>query len=1136
MEALAGDKAVPPRPDVFISYSRKDSEFVRRLEKALERRGREAWVDWEGIRPTEEFMQAIYRAIEGTDTFVFVISPDSIGSEICARELTHAATHNKRMVPIVVRDVDAKAVPEPLAKLNWLFFRETDGFDAATETLISALDTDLDWVHGHTRLLTRAIEWEAKAKSNSFVLRGEDLRAAEQWLAQAGTEKERQPTALQTEYIIASRKASSKRQRITLGAVTTGAVVALVLAAVAWTQRTKAVQQGIVANENAIAAREAEQRAIINANTAKRTSAQADYDLAVMYQRGANLVDPRSLAHLARSLRTLPEASRPRRYLVSLLRDRPWDLALTEPLRHEARVRAAAFSLDGARIVTASDDKTARIWDATTGLPIGEPMRHGDKVVAAAFSPDGGRIVTASDDLTAQIWDGGTGRALGEPMRHQKAVQSAVFSVNGTRILTKAGGNARIWDASTGRPVSESLGDAMTLYGAADFSADGTRVVSVTAGNVVQIWDSRTGKPQGEPLRESGVWGATLSADGLRVATVSDNKAARFWDARTFQPQGQPMLHETGVRLVRFNADGTRIVTGSSYGTARIWDAQTCKPVGEPMRHSGTVNAVAFNADGTRIITHHYGGDACLWDAKTGKLAGEVLRHDVDRHPPVFSPDGSRLVTLSRTDHIARVWDAKTGRPLGEPLRHEAAVTAVSFSANGSQLVTASNDHSARVWNVGVTPPKCLVLPLAGKERSDKVESVNFSPNGARLVATDSHTARIWEVETGLPVGEPLRHTGDVFEASFSSDGSRIVTASHDHTARIWDAETGRPMSAPLQHGAEVSSANFSMDGTRIVTASMDHTARIWDASRGQPLGEPLRHADWVVSARFSADSEKIVTVSNRTAQIWDTKTGQPFGKPMQAAGDVHDAIFNADSSRVLTVGSGEAQIWNATSGEPVGEPLKGMAQDAGFSADGTRVLAASTAHKVMLWDATTGQSLREPPPGTVQAAGFSNDGALILTNSVGREEARIWDATTGTPVTEMLPSSAQIISGSFNRDGTRAATTADGLGVQIWDVAVDVKASLPSWVSSLAEALGGQRLDEDGRVLPPEKSIFVLRKELMDPASRQALKGHDFWSRFGRWFFMRGPDRTISPDSKITVGEWERLQREREQKPIAIR
>src|SRR5438876_4040713 len=132
---------------------------------------------------------------------------DSVASVACCQEIGHAAANNKRMVPIVARDVKANTVPEALAKLEWIFYcRDTDDFEGATDTLISALDTDLKWVHEQTRLLTSAIEWNANGKNNSFVLHGDALRSAEQWLEQAGSNKERQPTALQTEYIIASRK------------------------------------------------------------------------------------------------------------------------------------------------------------------------------------------------------------------------------------------------------------------------------------------------------------------------------------------------------------------------------------------------------------------------------------------------------------------------------------------------------------------------------------------------------------------------------------------------------------------------------------------------------------------------------------------------------------------------------------------------------------------------------------------------------------------------------------------------------------------------------------------------------------------------------------------------------------------
>src|SRR6266496_4154352 len=167
MPAVPGDQQVPRPQEVFISYSRKDKEFVRRLYEALKRRDREAWVDWEDIRPTEDFMQAIYGAIEGADTFISVLTPDSIASIPCGRETAHAAAQNKRMVPIVAREVNTDTVPEALAKLNWIFCRDGDDFEKATDALLSALDTDLNWVRAHTRLLTRAIEWKANGKNNS---------------------------------------------------------------------------------------------------------------------------------------------------------------------------------------------------------------------------------------------------------------------------------------------------------------------------------------------------------------------------------------------------------------------------------------------------------------------------------------------------------------------------------------------------------------------------------------------------------------------------------------------------------------------------------------------------------------------------------------------------------------------------------------------------------------------------------------------------------------------------------------------------------------------------------------------------------------------------------------------------------
>jgi WD40 repeat protein len=105
---------------------------------------------------------------------------------------------------------------------------------------------------------------------------------------------------------------------------------------------------------------------------------------------------------------------------------------------HDSTVLRAEFSPDGTRVVTASADETARLWDARTGMPIGTPMRHTGNVWGALFSADGAYVATASADRTARIWDGWTGRALSGPMRHDWSVHDAIMSPDGTHLLTIA--------------------------------------------------------------------------------------------------------------------------------------------------------------------------------------------------------------------------------------------------------------------------------------------------------------------------------------------------------------------------------------------------------------------------------------------------------------------------------------------------------------------------------------------------------------------------------------------------------------------------------------------------------------------------------------------------------------------------
>ena len=198
--------------DIFISYSRRDQAFVRSLHDRLAAEQRDVWVDWEDIPPSAEWLAEIERAIEASDTVVFVLSPDSAQSRTCRHECDHAVRMGKRLIPVVTRDVDPATVPEAVARLNWLSFASATDFDRAYSSLVSTIDTDLVWARAHARLLVRARDWESHGKDASYLIGGSDLEESERWLAQAS---DRMPAVmpLQAAYTAASRQRETERQR-----------------------------------------------------------------------------------------------------------------------------------------------------------------------------------------------------------------------------------------------------------------------------------------------------------------------------------------------------------------------------------------------------------------------------------------------------------------------------------------------------------------------------------------------------------------------------------------------------------------------------------------------------------------------------------------------------------------------------------------------------------------------------------------------------------------------------------------------------------------------------------------------------------------------------------------------------------
>jgi WD40 repeat protein len=585
---------------------------------------------------------------------------------------------------------------------------------------------------------------------------------------------------------------------------------------------------------------------------------------------------------------------------------------------HQHMVWCAAFSPDGSRIVTASADGTARIWNAATGEEIAVLRGHEHAVNSAAFSRDGSRIVTASIDKTARIWDAATGKEIAILRGHAIAVNSATFSPDGSRVVTASSDNtARIWDVATGDEIA-ILGEKQSegfygfgTIGTAVYSPDGALIVTAEHRGVARVWDAETARQVSViSVPNQLFYSAVFSPDGARILTASNDKTARIFDTASGKEIAVLRGHEASLWTAAFNPSGTRIVTVSTDKTARIWDASKGQLIEVFHTHGSYPRSAAFSPDGSRIVVALEDHTARIFTvavAATRELA-IMIGHEQIVWSASFSPDGSRVATSSH-DKTARIWDTATGRELAVLRGHTDQVTSASFSPDATRVVTSSADKTARIWDAATAKE---IAVLSG--HTMVVKTAVFSPDGSRILtsATDG-TARIWDAVTGKEIMVLKGHKDMVMSADFSPDGMRIVTTSVDRTARIWDAASGREIAVLEGHTYFVKHAAFSPDGSRVVTASDDETARIWDASSGRQLAV-LPHGKEVFSASFSPDGTRIVTASkNNAVHIWDTATAREIAVLRRRGSFVRFAAFHPDGSRILVASEDRtARIWDA--------------------------------------------------------------------------------------------------------------------------------------------------------------------------------------------------------------------------------
>jgi WD40 repeat protein len=944
-------------PDFFISYAREDGPFVDRLRAALIAREREVWVDRSpqlgaGIEPGDNWRTSTEEGIARSEAFVFVLSDSSARSEPCRGELAHAVAVNKRLLPICLEEpADEALVPIQIRDLSWVMMRPADSFDAGVAALIRALDTDIEVVRQHTRLLIRARAWELGNRRSSPLLRGAELRTAEDWLSRAATAGA-PPTESQREFIVASRRAATRRQRIAVGGALAVAGVAVGLSIFALVQRAHAVHESDVAFARQLDA---------NAQNSLATDPElsvllADRSAHVVPDQGRGVLETALSESNLRYRYDLVRADAPGDVLWNPAGDRvlitspalggaaqaeiyqpgsgAQSISLPGPTDHNS----SGWDASGNRVLIGGNHPA--VYDASTGKLVARvpgPAAH------AALSPDGTEVVSTDGDATGhvigRVYDITTRRVVTTfHPAYTSAVTCFALSPDGKYVAQcdakavtdpDSPGELDIWSTATGRLVRSI--HTPSLIAAVAFSPTSDRVAfcyaTLAGGNTsLQALVKVAGQPgtfvydvrgAGPPVKRFPGGGTTVAwgpnpVDQILVwATTSDDTGHvfQFYNQREFDLTGAT----DAIGQMAVDRSGAYVLTASDDGATRIYDSGGSGPPIETLAgDSGPVRAASFGGFGEYVATSSSDGTARVWqgprpiptvsrlDTPTGDPSASSISYEPDGQRIVLTgggtPSGTGQIIQPGTLHTTATFHAPAGQLFaGAAIGRDGTIAALSDTASGTTGIPAAvGTYDGRT---GVT----FAQMVPGGGRTLRGAAINPSGSIVALICADgivelrgARSGRLLHVLSG--------YAGPIQGIGFSHDG-RLLAIAHDPTevpgdaiAQIWDVASGRL-------------------GRSITGPAM--TAQIVGTSQYAPLAVAL-----------SPDgSELALSGAEQAVDLYDATSGariKQWSLAGKQLGAFASSLAFSPTGAMLAAGTaGGAYVWQLPSRQQVGAYLQ---------------------------------------------------------------------------------------------------------------------------------------------------------------------------------------------------------------------
>jgi len=291
------------------------------------------------------------------------------------------------------------------------------------------------------------------------------------------------------------------------------------------------------------------------------------------------------------------------------------------------------------------------------------------------------------------------------------------------------------------------------------------------------------------------VRGAVHPPDGQRIITYSDDGSLRLWNLESGVQIGNDWRDDDDddggdrryaeVLSIALSPNGKTVASGSRDGKVSLWDVEMKKVVAKWTGHTEPTRSLCWSADGERVVSGSNDGTIRVWDVESGDtVLGPIKTGHEYVSAVTYSPDTTKIATGGYDETALKIWDAKTGNLLST-IKLDSKVFSLAWTSDQKKLITGS-DPSIRIFDTA-TWQQIAIL----EGHTNSVYSVSLFQND-RLLASGSfdRTARLWNLDTNLPVGPPIQHEGSVRGAAISANGKLLVTSCTDNNAYVWDIHT----------------------------------------------------------------------------------------------------------------------------------------------------------------------------------------------------------------------------------------------------------------------------------------------------------------------------------------------------------